>query len=248
MNVVLQLLRAEMVKVRTTMVLWALLGSMALLVIGVVVLTVATGDGETLSGENGVRTVLPLGASIAYFFTLALGIIGMAGEYRHGTIGHTLLGAPERWQIIVAKVIAYLLIGLVFGIVAVAFTYGISGPWMEAEDYGWSLENVLPKEIIAGSLVGAALFAAIGVGLAALLKDQVLALFVGVGWTLLVDTIVTGVAPEVAKFLPSGALSGLLNGSGEDLLDPEIGGLVLLGYAAIFIALGMVASQRRDLT
>lgn len=248
MSVVFRLLRAEAVKVRTTVVLWALLASMALLVAGLVILVVATGDKDTLDGENGVRTVLPAGAQTAYLFTLALGIIGMAGEYRHGTIGHTLLGAPDRWQVLVAKVIAYLLLGLVFGIVAVALTYGISGPWMESRDFGWSLEDTLPKEIIAGSLAGTALFGAIGVGLAALLKDQVLALFVGVGWTLLVDNIVTAAVPEVGKFLPSGALSGLLNAPGDDLLDPEIGALVLLGYAAIFIALGAILSQRRDLT
>jgi hypothetical protein len=246
--VVGRLLHAELLKVRTTIVLWALVGAMALLVAGLVALTVGTGDEETLAGENGVRSVLPLGAQMAYFFTLAVGVIGMAGEYRHGTIGHTLLGAPARWQVIVAKVVAYAVVGLLFGVVAVALTYGISGPWMESKDYGWSLENTLPKEIIAGSLVGTALFGVIGVGLAALLKDQVAALFVGVGWTLLVDTVVSGVAPEVGKFLPGGALAGLTNGSVEDLLDPALGGLVLLGYAAVFVALGAIASQRRDLT
>lgn len=247
MSVVFQLLRAEFLKVRTTIVPWALLGAMALLVIALVVLTVATGDEETLAGENGVRSVLPLGGGIAYLFALAVGIIGMAGEYRHGTIGHTLLAAPNRWQLIVAKVIAYALVGLLYGAVAVGLTYGISGPWMEAKDFGWSLENTLPKEIIAGSLAGSALFGVIGVGLAALIKEQVLALFAGIGWTLLVDSILTGVVPEVGKFLPSGAFSGLTNTSGSELLDPPIGGLVLLGYAALFVAGGAIIAQRRDL-
>ncbi|MBA2766243.1 MAG: ABC transporter permease subunit [Solirubrobacterales bacterium] len=207
-----------------------------------------TGDDAALSGENGVRSVLPLGGGTAYLFVLAVSIIGMAGEYRHGTIGHTLLAAPERWQIIVAKVIAYALVGLVFGALAVGLTYGISDPWMESKDAGWSLENTLPTEIIAGSLAGNALFGVIGVGLAALLKDQVLALFTGIGLTLLIDLILSGVVPEVNKFLPGGALSGLLNGAGEDLLDPPLGGLVLLGYAVLFVLAGALVSQRRDLT
>lgn len=146
-----------------------------------------TGDDAALSGENGVRSVLPLGGGTAYLFVLAVSIIGMAGEYRHGKIGHTLLAAPERWRVI-------------------------------------------------------------GVGLAALLKDQVLALFTGIGLTLLIDLILSGVVPEVNKFLPGGALSGLLNGAGEDLLDPPLGGLVLLGYAALFVLAGALVSQRRDLT
>lgn len=248
MSVVLDLLRAELLKVRTTIVPWALLGAMALLVIALVVLTVATGDAKTLKGAGGVRNVLPLGGAIAYLFALAVGIIGMAGEYRHGTIGHTLLAAPNRWQVIVSKVIAYAIVGLLYGIVAVALTYGISGPWMESKGFGWSLANILPKEIIAGSLVGSALFAVIGVGLSALIKEQVLALFAGIGWTLLVDGILSGVAPEVGKFLPSGAFSGLTNAAGSDLLDPPIGALVLSGYAALFVAGGAFVSQRRDLT
>lgn len=248
MSVVFQLLRAELLKVRTTIVPWALLGAMALLVVALVVLVVANGDDETLSGENGVRSVLPLGGSIAYLFVLAVSIIGMAGEYRHGTIGHTLLAAPERWQVIAAKVIAYALVGLLFGAVAVGLTYGISGPWMESKDVGWSLENRLPKEIIVGSLAGNALFGVIGVGLAALLKDQVLALFTGIGATLLLDVIVSGVVPEVSKFFPGGAFTGLSNSAGDELLDPAIGGLVLLGYAALFVAGGALVSQRRDLT
>lgn len=248
MSVVWQLLRGELVKVRTTAAPWALLGSMALLVTGIVILAVATGDEESLNGEAGVRGVLPLGALTAYLFALAMGIIGMAGEYRHGTIGHTMLAAPQRWQIIVAKVVAYTLVGLVFGVVAVGLTYGISGPWMESRDFGWSLENTLPKEILAGSLAGSALFGAIGVGLGAVMKEQVLALFVGIGWTLLVDSILTGLVPEVGKFLPSGALSGLTNSAGSELLDPPIGGLVLVGYAALFCLAGGIILQRRDLT
>ena len=248
MSVIGQLLRAELLALRTTRVPWALLGSMALLVVALVVLTVATGDKSELDGEKGVRTVLPLGAGIAYLFALAMGIIGMAGEYRHGTIGHTMLAAPERWQVIAAKVIAYALAGALFGAVAVALTYGISGPWLESRGYGWSLANTLPKEIIAGSLAGSALFGVIGVGLAALLKEQVLALFAGIGWTLLVDGILGGVAPEVGKYLPSGAFSGLTNASGAELLDPPLGALVLIAYAALFVAAGALLFQRRDLS
>ena len=248
MNVVGQLLRAEMLALRTTRVPWTMLGSLALLVVAIVVLTVASGDKQDLNGADGVRNVLPIGAGIAYLYALAMGIIGMAGEYRHGTIGHTLLAAPERWQIIVAKVIAYALVGVVLGAVAVALTYGISGPWMESKGYGWSLANTLPKEIIAGSLVGSALFGVIGVGLAALLKEQVLALFAGIGWTVLVDGILGGVVPEVGKFLPSGAFSGLTNSSGPELLDPLLGALVLCWYAALFAAAGAVLFHRRDLS
>ncbi len=248
MSVTRNLLVAELIKIRTTKVPWILLASMALLVIGLVSLVIAAGERADLRGEAGVRSVLPLGASTAYLFALTMGVIGMAGEYRHGTIGDTLLAAPERWQVIVAKIAAYGLLGVLYAAVAVVLTYGISGPWMHAMDAGWSLADALPREIVVGSLAGGALFGVIGVGVAALLKEQVLALFVAIGWTLLVDSILGGVAPQVGKFLPSGALSGLLNSSGAQSLDPPLGGLVLLGYAAVFALAGALVVQRRDLT
>lgn len=54
MSVVSQLLRAELLALRTTRVPWAVLGSMARLVMALVVLTVATGDRSSLDGERGV--------------------------------------------------------------------------------------------------------------------------------------------------------------------------------------------------
>jgi ABC-2 type transport system permease protein len=246
--VVWQLLRAEVLKVRTTRITWALLLGMALLVVGVVCIAVGATDEEELAGEAGVRTILPSGAQIAYLFALAAGIVGMASEYRHGTIGQTLLAAPQRWQVIVAKVGAWFLVGLIFGAVATLLTYGISGPWMEAKGAGWSLENRLPKEIIAGGMLGSGLFAAIGVGLAALLRDQILALLVGVGWTIVVDSTLTAIVPEVGRWFPTGALAALLNQGGEDLFEPPAGGLLLLAYAVAFVAAGALVAQRRDLT
>jgi len=248
MTVTWHLFVAELLKARTTRVPWLLLVAMTTLVVALVVLILATAEDEALQGDRGLRSMLAPGGNTAYLFALVLGIIGMAGEYRHGTIGHSLLAAPHRWPIVAAKVVTYALAGLIFGAVAVAVNFAIAGPWMEARDAGWSLGEGLPWKIAAGSLAGCALFGVIGVGLAALVKDQVIALFVGVGWTLLLDSIILGVVPEVGKFLPGGALTGLTNGTGEELLDPPLGGLVLLGYATLLAVGGALAAQRRDLT
>ena len=219
MKVIRELLSAELIKLRTTRVPWALLGSMALLVIALVVLSVASGDNKDLAGEEGLRSVLPLGGEIAYLFALALGIIGMAGEYRHDTIGHTLLAAPARWQVIVAKVVAYALAGLAYGAVAVTLTYAIAGPWMASKGHGWSLGDSVPMEVIAGSLAGSALFGVIGVGLAAIIKEQVLALFAAIE-----DAADRqhphGVVPEVGSSSQAAPFSGLTGSSGHRAARP----------------------------
>jgi ABC-2 type transport system permease protein len=246
-SLIARLVRAELLKVRTTRTTWALLAAMALLVLAVVCLTLATAKTHSLAG-GGVRTVLSLGGSLAYIFTLTIGIIGLAGEYRHGTMGQTMLAAPARWEIVVAKTLTYLVVGAIFGVIAVALTLVLAVPWLPAKHAGFSLGATLPLEIIAGSIVACALFGAIGVGLAALLQEQVIALFVGVGWTLLIDTLVSGVAPDVGKFFPGGALSALVRDQTDHVLPVGIGGLVLLGYAALFVGAGTIVARRRDLT
>ena len=214
----------------------------------VVALQVGGSGTEELRGEKALRQVLPLGGSTATVFVLSLGIIGMAGEYRHGTIAYTMLAAPPRWQIVAAKLLAYALAGLAVGILAVVVTYAIAAPWMASKEAGFSLGGALPREVALGSLLTCALLAAIGVGLVVLVKDQVVALLIGVGWTLVIDTAATSAAPAVGKFFPGGAAASLMRQPEEGLLPMGLGGLVLLAYVAVFAILGIHVAQRRDLT
>jgi ABC-2 type transport system permease protein len=249
MTLVIELIRAELLKVRTTRTAWGLLGGMVVLVALLVCLTIAQQSDSELKGADGIRSVLTIGGSVAYLFALALGIIGTAGEYRHGTMGHEMLAAPNRWQIVVSKTVAYAIGGFVFAAVALAVTLAIAGPWMSARGVGFApIDAALPRRIEAGTLIAGALFGMIGVGLGALLKEQVIALLVGVGWTLVVDGVVGTTAPEVGKYFPSGAVTGLLRQSTEDALRFGPAALLGIGYAALFVIAGAIVFQRRDLT
>lgn len=248
MSLVWQLMRAELLKIRTTRTVWFIYGGLALLLVLLLVLALASTEAKELRGEQGVRSILPAGAQVAYLFALCLGVIGMAGEYRHDTIGHSLLAAPKRWQIVLAKLAAYFVAGLVVGVLAAVVTYGIAGPWMSSKDAGFSFDNILPREILVGTVLGCGCFGAIGVGLGAVLKEQVLSLFVGVGFSLVVYGIVSGPAPGFAKFLPTGALDAFVHATGEDFVSWEAGFLVLMGYVVVLGAVGTYLVRGRDLT
>ena len=43
---------------------------------------------------------------------LVFGILGMTNEYRHGTITYSYLVTPRRWQVMVMKLVVYLLVGM----------------------------------------------------------------------------------------------------------------------------------------
>ncbi len=248
MSCVRQLFNAELLKIRTARATWVLLGLMAVVLFVIVVLTLSSLDEDELAGADGIRRVLTIGGSIGCFFTLAHGILGMAGEYRHGTLGQALVAAPSRWPAIAAKLLAHAVAGLGFGLVALVVTFIAGVPGLKAQDSSVSLTDSLPFTIMLGTLLAAALFAVIGVGLAALLRDQALALGAGLGWTLLADSLAMGLVPEAGRFLPGGAVMSLLRSQTDDVLPAGFAALLLLAYALAFAAAGIVAVRRRDLT
>src|SRR5580658_9331482 len=65
------------------------------------------------------------------------------------------------------------------------------------------------SRIAPGVIVGTGLFAIYGLGLGALLKNQVVAVAVGLGFTLVVETIIAAVWPAVGQFLPGLAATAL---------------------------------------
>ncbi len=102
----MHLVRTEFLKLRTTRLWWglaiALLGLSAL----IAVLTLVFADetpGFSLSEELAQRSLFT-SAGFNATFALVFGTIGMAGEYKQGTIAPTFLAAPQRWRVIFAYV------------------------------------------------------------------------------------------------------------------------------------------------
>jgi ABC-2 type transport system permease protein len=97
----------------------------------VVVISLAT---SATTDENEARSLLS-NIGIAGLFMLILGVVGAAGEYRHGTITSTFLVAPDRCRVVVGKAIAYGLAGLFAGAVTAVLTLAISLPWLSAKGH-----------------------------------------------------------------------------------------------------------------
>jgi ABC-2 type transport system permease protein len=218
MNAVPRLLRAELLKISTARSTWALLAALALVTLSIVVLSLGRLEAGELAGAQGVRRVLTIGGGIGYLFTLALGVMGMAGEYRHGSLGQAWLAAPSRWPVVLVKGLAYGLAGLGFGLVALLITFGAGVPGLASEGAGISYSSAPVRSAVLGTLAATALFAVIGVGLGALLRDQVLALSIALGWALLIDSVAMGLEPAVGRFFPGGTVTSLLRSETQDVL------------------------------
>jgi ABC-2 type transport system permease protein len=245
------LIRAELFKQRTTRTSLTLLVSMLGLIVLVVCLHVFTLNATALSQAANQPKVFGWGTTIGSLFAALFGTIGVTGEFRHGTIRPTLLVTPDRRRVVAAKAITAAMAGVLVGLVAEVVVIGIASAGLAIRGIPNMLTGGDLTQMLLGGAAAAALWAAIGTGLGTVVRNQIGAV-VGLSvWLLLLENILLGNLPRVAKFTPgsaAGAISGMIPNAGAiALLAPAIGTLVLLGYATLATAGGLLAIDTRDI-
>lgn len=250
------LIRAEFTKLFTTRLwLWMLIGALGLTALFTsLTIGLAGQQGNTsppLDTAEGQRALFGAAGS-ASVFTGILGIIAMTGEYRHQTVTPTFLATPRRGRVVLAKVIAYTLAGIGYGIANVATAVAIALPWLSAKNVDVSLaRNGLPQTLL-GVVAGIAIFTVVGVGLGALVRNQIAAVVGLLVYSFVIEAFIS-VLPHIRdyyKYFPGGAFNGLINNyqPNTELLAAWQAGLLLAAYGAIFAACGTALTVRRDIT
>ena len=246
-----RLISSELLKLRSTRTAVALIAS----VVGLVVLIGLIATITAYFEKDDVQTVDLLGiAGFAQVFALILGVLAVTTEFRHGTITPTLTVAPDRVRLVMAKLVAHVLAGLLLGVLAVGLTTAIVLVVLSSRGIDSGLTNGEITNIVIGLVLATALWAALGVGLGALVRNQVGAIVGALGWALLVEnllTIIPTVGDWVQKYGLNGvtnALSGVESDVTGDVLSQAAGGALLLLYTAVFVIAGTLAMRRRDIT
>jgi ABC-type transport system involved in multi-copper enzyme maturation permease subunit len=245
-----RLVRAELLKQRTTRTSLLLLAWMAALILLVVLLHVFSLGVGHIATRDGQLKVIGWGTSIGALFAALLGAMSITAEIRHGTIRPTFLATPRRERVIAAKLTAGVATGVAVGLLAEALTAGIEATGLALRGIHIQLTAGDYVQLLAGGAAAAGLFAAIGLGIGAVVRQQVGAVAGLVIWLLLIETTLIGNVPSAGKFAP-GAAAGAIAGavqtqSASQLVAPAIGVLLLVLYAAIASAAGAVLTNRRD--
>ncbi len=244
-------LRAELLKLRSARTGLGLFATMLGLVLLVVLLHGFGVAAESIDSTSQQLTMLfGRGAFLGALFAALLGALSITSEFRHGTIRPTLLVSPSRGRVVAAKVGASMLIGAGFGLAACALAAGVGTAALRIRGIEVQLGGGDYALLLAGGTAAAALWAAIGVGLGALVRDQVPTLIGICAWLLFVEGLLAGdllgAVGDVTRFAPGAAAAAISGQDPDMLLAPGIGLLLLALYAASAAAAGWVATTRRD--
>jgi hypothetical protein len=241
-------LRAELLKQRSTRTGLGLFAAMLGLVL-LAVLLHGLLPAEDLGRTHVQLMVFGRGEFLAALFTALLGALSITSEIRHGTIRATFLVSPRRGRVVAAKVWVNMLIGAGFGLAACALAAGGGTAMLRVRGIDVQLDGVDYALLVVGGTAAAALWAAIGVGVGALVRNQVPTLIGICAWLLFLEGLLVGDVAglgDVGRFLPGAAAAAI---SGQDpgtLLAPLVGLVLLAAYAAAAALAGSLATSRRD--
>jgi ABC-2 type transport system permease protein len=243
-------LRAELFKQRSTRTGLGMFAAMLGLVLFVVLLHgFGLGAGNFDSTSKQLTVVFAWGEVLGALFAALLGAMSITGEIRHGTIRPTFLVTPVRSRVVAAKVWACMLIGAGFGLAGGAVAAAVGTAALMARGIHVRLDAGDYALLVAGGAAATALWAAIGVGVGAVVRNQVPALVGICAWLLFFENLLVGDIAGVGglgRLLPGAAAKAISGQDPDTLLAPALSALLLALYAAAAAALGWVATTRRD--
>jgi ABC-2 type transport system permease protein len=246
-----RLVRAELAKLRTVRLFYGVAAAMAAFGALTVVANVTSAgqQGAPPLSADDLPAVVGAPATMLAGAALLLGILGMAGEFRHHTITQSFLATPDRGRVVAAKLAAYSLAGIAVAVLTLAVTMAVALPWLSAKGLAVSVLDGELGRALAGTLLAAGLCGLLGVGVGALVRNQVAALVGVLVWVVVVEGLLLNLlnAPSLGKWLPSAVAAALTN-PGGDHLSRETAGLLFAAYGLGSALVGTRFVVRRDIT
>lgn len=238
-------IKAELLKIRSTRTTTGLVfGMIALILLFSLLSGLLTKEPHLLGKENQLG-VLSVGSLSGVFSALA-GIMLVTSEYRYGTIRPTFLFTPRRSRVVTAKLAAGLIAGLAFGLAGGPLGFGIGYVILSARGIPFALNGGDVALLAVGTIVGSAIWGAIGVAVGAIVRNQVGSIIGLLAWGFIVENLLFAFVPSIGRFTPAHAQDGFVGLTTEHLLPPAAGAAVLLAWATVLALAGSALTARRD--
>ena len=211
--------------------------------------------GDPTRVANSVYTA---GLGVGYLLLLTIGVMQIGSEYRHKTITSTFLATPRRGQAMLAKVVALMVLGAIYGLISLAGSVSVGALTLITRGYD-AFPSADIARTLALSLLVLGLWALIGLGLGILIPNQVAALIIGIGVAWIVEPL-AGIVLNfwefsreyIAPYLPSQATNSIVQGVStmpdQVQLEWWAAALVLAAWAALLSGIGILRTLRQDVS
>jgi ABC-2 type transport system permease protein len=275
----MRLIGAELLKIRTTSTWWVfglimlpLWGMAVLYNWGTANLTRNVDPGADVPADqaelirvtkeavNVASTLYTSGQFLGVLLVMLLGAILVTNEFFHLTATTTFLTTPRRERVILAKLSAAVLLGLLFWLVTTVLNLLVVPFVMRALDLPVLLGDPAVWRAIALNALAFALWAILGVGAGVLIRSQLAATL-----TLSIAYVIGSFGAELAFFLltqyvadwfsklqvlvPTTASQLMIAGTELPGNPPRwTGAAILIGYALIMGTVGTLIMKRRDIS
>ncbi len=266
-------IRAELIKMRSMPGVWvsfALIFPLTVLLVLAVFAQAGGFPGHTFSFVASLRLRRELlGAGYFGIEVLApiIGVLCITGEYRHKTITTSLVLVPVRSRVLLAKVVATAVWCILLALLSLLAVAVVALPWNAALGGVTSQVTDQVGAVVPGLVASAVLLGLFGLGFGTLVKNQVAAILITIGGTLILEGILVALARAIFHYdlnwLPNAAGAALagdiargLGGGGGggggvgrlQLLTWWQGGLVMLAWGLGPLTIGYFTTFRRDVT
>lgn len=250
----IRLIQSELFKLRTTRLYFGLLvasAGLVMVVTGVQLVfggeasVTIEGAASVIETEEDLRSILNAGG-IASLFTLVLGATAVASEYRHSTIASTFLVTPKRSRVVLAKIFAYFVAGLVLGLVVESGALAVVVGWLTINGLAIPFGSGVAQSLVLTPFL-TALSAAFGVSIGAAVPNQLGAVLVSLGWVMVIEQLISGLFPDFAPWLPFAGVNAALIGDNPDY-GVTVAVALSVAYLALVTAVGIRVVRTRDVT
>lgn len=221
------------------------------------------GEGAPVPTEGVAPVLYSLAASVGYVIPLILGTLMVTSEFRHKTLTATFLATPRRGTVLWAKIVAGIVVGVGFGIVGALSSVGPAAGLLAAFGVETDLGVGSTWALIARVVLALTIWVIVGIGVGALVRNQVAAVVGVLVFTQFLEPIARAAGAfvsgldTVTNYLPGAASDALVGasifqmagaGTSTSGLEWWAGGAVLLAYAAVLLVLGYALNWRRDVS
>ncbi|MDP9304610.1 MAG: ABC transporter permease [Actinomycetota bacterium] len=192
------------------------------------------------------------GVNIAQLAIAVLGVLVISGEYSTGMIRSSLIAVPKRLPVLWAKVAVYAAVSFILTLPAVIIAFVASQAILSRHHI---LQISFGDPGVARSVLGGALYVTLvgifALGIGSILRNTAggIAAFAGIFFVIppLMSILPTSWNNAISQYLPSEAGRQLFSlHQAAHSLSPSAGGVLMLGYCALAVAVAAVLLVRRD--